>query len=141
MFEVDKDKEDGSRYAVWSNNFTPTLNERASLRKFLRGWFAQGLTKAGLEYSIPKRLSEATLFFQGGTGFVRSPVVGTVGRSGSPESSCACCGAADFTRIDLRHSNTTRLSSKLRGEGSVQAIHNHFEWADSNMKQWVRATS
>jgi hypothetical protein len=36
-FEVDLQKEDGSRYAVWSRGFTPSLNEKASFRKFLRG--------------------------------------------------------------------------------------------------------
>src|SRR5256885_4889646 len=49
VFEVDAEKEDGSRYGVWSNNFTPTLNEKASLRKFLRGWFGRDLTQAELE--------------------------------------------------------------------------------------------
>ncbi len=49
VFEADMEKEDGSRYAVWSNNFTPTLNEKASLRKFLRGWFGRDLSKAELE--------------------------------------------------------------------------------------------
>ena len=49
VFEVDMEKEDGTRYAVWSNNFTPTLNEKASLRKFLRGWFGRDLTKSELE--------------------------------------------------------------------------------------------
>ena len=49
VFEVDMEKEDGGRYGVWSNNFTPTLNEKASLRKFLRGWFGRDLSKAELE--------------------------------------------------------------------------------------------
>ena len=49
VFEVDMDKEDGTRFAVWSNNFTPTLNEKSSLRKFLRGWFGRDLSKAELE--------------------------------------------------------------------------------------------
>jgi hypothetical protein len=49
VFEVDADKEDGSPYAVWSPNFTPTLNEKASLRKFLRGWFGRDLSTAELE--------------------------------------------------------------------------------------------
>src|SRR5262249_27812966 len=49
VFEVDMEREDGSRYCVWSNNFTPTLNEKASLRKFLRGWFGRDLSKAELE--------------------------------------------------------------------------------------------
>src|SRR2546426_2297849 len=49
VFEVDAEKDDGGRYGVWSNNFTPTLNEKASLRKFLRGWFGRDLSKAELE--------------------------------------------------------------------------------------------
>jgi len=49
VFEVDAEKEDGSRYGVWSHNFTPTLNEKASLRKFLRGWFGRDLTRTELE--------------------------------------------------------------------------------------------
>jgi len=49
VFEVDMEREDGTRYCVWSNNFTPTLNEKASLRKFLRGWFGRDLSKAELE--------------------------------------------------------------------------------------------
>ena len=49
VFEVDQQKEDGIRYGVWSNNFTPTLNEKSSLRKFLRGWFGRDLSKAELE--------------------------------------------------------------------------------------------
>src|SRR5882672_805845 len=49
VFEVDAEKEDGSRYCVWSTNFTPTLNEKSSLRKFLRGWYGRDLSKAELE--------------------------------------------------------------------------------------------
>ena len=49
VFEVDAEKEDGSRYGVWSTNFTPTLNEKSSLRKFLRGWFRDTLPRAPLE--------------------------------------------------------------------------------------------
>jgi hypothetical protein len=49
VFEVDAEKEDGAPYAVWSPNFTPTLNEKASLRKFLRGWFGRDLSTAELE--------------------------------------------------------------------------------------------
>jgi hypothetical protein len=49
VFEVDTEKEDGAPYAVWSPNFTPTLNEKASLRKFLRGWFGRDLSTAELE--------------------------------------------------------------------------------------------
>ena len=49
VFETDTEKEDGSPFCVWSPNFTPTLNEKASLRKFLRGWFGRDLSAAELE--------------------------------------------------------------------------------------------
>jgi hypothetical protein len=49
VFEVDAEKEEGAPYAVWSPNFSPTLNEKASLRKFLRGWFGRDLSMAELE--------------------------------------------------------------------------------------------
>ena len=48
VFEANSEKEDGTRYGVWSNNFTPTLNEKSSLRKFLRGWFGRDLSAAEL---------------------------------------------------------------------------------------------
>jgi hypothetical protein len=49
VFEVDMDRDDGGRYCVWSRNFTPTLNEKANLRKFLRGWLGRDLTKEEME--------------------------------------------------------------------------------------------
>jgi hypothetical protein len=49
VFEVDMQKEDGGRYAVWSRNFTPTLNEKSSFRKFLRSWFGRDLSAAELK--------------------------------------------------------------------------------------------
>ncbi len=49
VFEVDMQKEDGSRYAVWSRNFTPTLNEKSSFRKFLKGWLGRDLTATELK--------------------------------------------------------------------------------------------
>jgi len=49
VFEANMEKEDGTRYGVWSTNFSPTLNEKSSLRKFLRGWFGRDLAKAELE--------------------------------------------------------------------------------------------
>jgi len=48
VFEVDMDKEDGARYCVWSRNFTPTLNEKANFRKFLRGWFGRDMMESEL---------------------------------------------------------------------------------------------
>ena len=49
VFEVDADKDDGSRYCVWSKNFTPSLNEKANFRKFLHGWFGRDLSRAEMD--------------------------------------------------------------------------------------------
>jgi len=49
VFEVDAERDDGSRYCVWSRGFTPSLNEKANLRKFLRGWYGRDLTKAEMD--------------------------------------------------------------------------------------------
>ena len=49
VFEVDVDRDDGSRYCVWSRNFTPTLNEKSNFRKFLRGWLGRDLSKPELD--------------------------------------------------------------------------------------------
>jgi hypothetical protein len=49
VFEANSEREDGLRHCVWSTNFTPTLNEKSSLRKFLRGWFGRDLSTAELE--------------------------------------------------------------------------------------------
>jgi hypothetical protein len=46
VFEVDLDKEDGGRFCVWSHNFTPSLNEKANFRKFLRSWFGRDLMES-----------------------------------------------------------------------------------------------
>ncbi len=49
VFETTIEREDGSRFCAWSRNFTPTLNEKANLRKFVRGWFGRELTKQELD--------------------------------------------------------------------------------------------
>jgi hypothetical protein len=49
VFETTIAREDGSRFCAWSRNFTPTLNEKANLRKFLRGWFGRDLTKQEMD--------------------------------------------------------------------------------------------
>jgi hypothetical protein len=45
VFETESQREDGSRHCVWSSGFTPSLHEKAGLRKFLRGWFGRDLTQ------------------------------------------------------------------------------------------------
>ena len=49
VFETTLEREDGTRFCAWSRNFTPTLNEKANLRKFLRGWFGHDLTKPEMD--------------------------------------------------------------------------------------------
>lgn len=47
VFETDAPaREDGSRQCVWSRGFTPSLNEKANLRKFLRQWMGRDLSPA-----------------------------------------------------------------------------------------------
>src|SRR5512137_576735 len=46
VLEVDLLKEDGTPYCVWSHNFTPSLNEKANFRKFLRAWFGRDLMES-----------------------------------------------------------------------------------------------
>ncbi len=48
VFEVDLDREDGSRFCVWTHNFTPSVNEKANFRKFLRSWFGRDLMESEL---------------------------------------------------------------------------------------------
>ena len=49
VFETPLERPDGSRFCAWSRNFTPTLNEKANLRKFLRGWLGRDLTKEEMD--------------------------------------------------------------------------------------------
>lgn len=49
VFETDAEpRDDGSPQCVWSRGFTPSLNEKANFRKFLRQWFGRDLTPAEL---------------------------------------------------------------------------------------------
>lgn len=49
VFETTEMREDGSPFLVWSSGFTPSLHEKASFRKFLKGWMGRDLTAAELE--------------------------------------------------------------------------------------------
>lgn len=49
VFETDAPvREDGTRQCVWSRGFTPSLSEKAILRKFLRQWFGRDLSPSEL---------------------------------------------------------------------------------------------
>lgn len=49
VFEVDEKREDGKRFCVWSAPFTPSLNEKANFRKFLRQWQGRDLNAQELQ--------------------------------------------------------------------------------------------
>lgn len=49
VFETELLREDGTRFAVWASGFTPSLHEKAALRKFLKSWFGRDLTAAEQE--------------------------------------------------------------------------------------------
>lgn len=45
VFETDAPaRPDGTRQCVWSRGFTPSLNEKANFRKFMRQWLGRDLT-------------------------------------------------------------------------------------------------
>lgn len=46
VFETEALQDNGTRFCVWSQGFTPSLNEKASLRKFLKSWLGRDLTAA-----------------------------------------------------------------------------------------------
>lgn len=56
VFELDESafgvKQDGERFAVWSSGFTPSVHERSSLTKFLRGWFGKSLPTNLEEFDV-----------------------------------------------------------------------------------------
>lgn len=43
VFEVEALREDGNRFAVWSQGFTASLNEKAAFRKFIKQWLGRDL--------------------------------------------------------------------------------------------------
>lgn len=49
VVEVDLLREDGGAYCVWSNNMTPSLHEKANLRKFIKSVLGRDLTAQELQ--------------------------------------------------------------------------------------------
>jgi len=45
VFEVDQERDDGARFAVWSKPFTPSSHERSAFASFMKDWFGRPLTK------------------------------------------------------------------------------------------------
>jgi hypothetical protein len=45
VFEVDQERDDGSRFAVWSKPFTPSSHERSAFASFMKDWYGHTLTK------------------------------------------------------------------------------------------------
>jgi len=49
VFETACIRDDGSPFLVWSPGFTASLHDKASFRKFMKGWLGRDLTKAELD--------------------------------------------------------------------------------------------
>lgn len=49
VFETTQLRADGTPFLVWSSGFTPSLHEKASFRKFMKGWLGRDLTAAEQE--------------------------------------------------------------------------------------------
>ena len=49
VFEVEAEREDGTRFAVWSMGFTTTLNEKANFRRFIKQWYGRDLNAQELK--------------------------------------------------------------------------------------------
>lgn len=49
VFETTQLRADGTPFLVWSSGFTPSLHEKASFRKFMKGWLGRDLTVAEQE--------------------------------------------------------------------------------------------
>jgi len=49
VFEVDEKREDGKPFCVWSRPYTPSLNEKANLRKDLKKWMGRDLNAQELQ--------------------------------------------------------------------------------------------
>lgn len=49
VVEVDLLREDGSPFCVWTNNMTPSLHEKANLRKYLKSVLGRELTREELK--------------------------------------------------------------------------------------------
>ena len=49
VVEVDLKRNDGTPYCVWSNNMTPSLHEKANLRKFVKSILGRDLTAEELK--------------------------------------------------------------------------------------------
>ncbi len=46
VFETTLLRDDGTNFCAWTRNYTPSFNEKANFRKFIRGWFGRELTRA-----------------------------------------------------------------------------------------------
>jgi hypothetical protein len=116
VFETNLEKEDGTPYGVWSNNFTPTLNEKSALRKFLRGWFGRDLSQAELEdfdtESLVGRPAQLVVVHQHKDGEVYANIAAcTPDKSNEPLKP-----SGKFVRYKDR--DTSPQTSPQRGEGA-----------------------
>src|SRR4029434_3650271 len=123
VFEVDLDKEDGSRFCVWSYNFTPSLNEKANFRKFLRAWFGRDLMESEMAEFDTETLigkpAQLVIVHEHKDGQVYANIAAcTPDKSGSPLKP-----STKFTRVKDRQASasaeaTARQGGYRRAEGA-----------------------
>ncbi len=93
VFEVDLERDDGSRFCVWSRQFTLSLGDKANLRKFLRGWNGRDMTKEELanfdtDYLIGKGAQVVVVHEHKDDQVYANIVACTPDKSGAPLKPC-----------------------------------------------------
>jgi hypothetical protein len=121
VFEIDMPREDGSRFCAWSRNFTPTLNEKAAFRKFLRGWFGRDLTETELEdfdtETLIGKTAQVVVVHEHKDGTTYANIAAcTPFKSGEPLSACG-----KYVRLKDRPPKGTAASSGTANGGYRRA--------------------
>ena len=120
VFETQLEREDGSLFVVWSRSLTPTLNEKANLRKLLRGWFGRDLTKQEMDdfdtESLIGRTAQIVVVHEHKDAETYANIVAcTPDKSSEPMKACG-----KYVRVKdrpPRDASTSPQPSPHRGEG------------------------
>ena len=117
VFEVDQDKEEGGRFCVWSHNFTPSLNEKANFRKFLRAWFGRDLMESEMAEFDTETLigkpAQLVVVHEHKDGQVYANIAAcTPDKSGAPLKPCG-----KFTRRQDREAELPSNGAGAQGKG------------------------
>ena len=110
VFETDGPaRDDGSCLCVWSRGFTPSLNEKANLRKFLRQWQGRDLTPAEeAEFDMERLI---------GTG-AQLVIIHDHGENGETYANIAACTQAKGDVLAASGKFTRKKDREEQGEGA-----------------------